>query len=359
MEDFEVNYQAGERLRMAETLYRFEDGHFMFKYLPVSALIYLPLSYSPLESAKDIWYFLSVIWVLLIILISYKLLPSYKTKPSYLLLLPPLILLKYFQKEMYHGQINTLVTLIVLFLCWALILSESKETKNLEFVAGILGGVAVALKPHAVIFFPYFVIKGKWRAVISSTVTMGVALLLPSLFYGVKGNFMVLQEWYATLSKTTPALYSTMNNTSLIGLLSKWIGVTPVTFIFYALSVGLLAILVLWLIRYGRDLDKAPLLECAVLLVLIPLVSPLGWEYTLFMSLTGIMILIQYFKVFPKFWRVMLVITFVLVSLSRYDILGRKLYSLYMSLSVTTFLFLIIIGYLSWIRFKGYENDIS
>ncbi len=44
MIDFEVNYEAGKRLRLAETPYRFEDGHYMFKYLPSSALLYLPLS---------------------------------------------------------------------------------------------------------------------------------------------------------------------------------------------------------------------------------------------------------------------------------------------------------------------------
>jgi hypothetical protein len=36
MVDFRVNYQAGARLAAGEPLYRVEDGHFMFKYLPFS-----------------------------------------------------------------------------------------------------------------------------------------------------------------------------------------------------------------------------------------------------------------------------------------------------------------------------------
>src|SRR5215510_703694 len=61
MVDFGVNYRAGQRLMAGETLYQTADGHFMFKYLPVSALIYLPLGLLPIESAKATWFAISIV----------------------------------------------------------------------------------------------------------------------------------------------------------------------------------------------------------------------------------------------------------------------------------------------------------
>ena len=42
MRDFEVNFRAAERLRAGESLYQTSDGHYMFKYFPSSALLYVP-----------------------------------------------------------------------------------------------------------------------------------------------------------------------------------------------------------------------------------------------------------------------------------------------------------------------------
>ncbi|HEX2695315.1 MAG TPA: hypothetical protein VHP61_06150, partial [Acidobacteriota bacterium] len=56
MVDFEVNYEAGKRIRAGETLYRAEDGHYQFKYPPFSALLYVPVSLLPPDAAKAGWF---------------------------------------------------------------------------------------------------------------------------------------------------------------------------------------------------------------------------------------------------------------------------------------------------------------
>src|SRR5262249_59265515 len=61
MVDFGVNYQAGQRLGAGETLYQTADGHYMFKYLPASALIYLPLGHLPIATAKAVWFTISLL----------------------------------------------------------------------------------------------------------------------------------------------------------------------------------------------------------------------------------------------------------------------------------------------------------
>lgn len=352
MIDFEVNYEAGKRLRLAETPYRFEDGHYMFKYLPSSAFLYLPLSYLPLELAKGIWYFITVLCSLTLIRLSFSLLPSSTEKSKWLMVLPPLILIKYFLREIDLGQINTLVTLILLIMIWYLERHTKEESQRREIDSGLLWGFAIALKPYALIFLPYFLLKWKWRALLSGTCMLSLALLIPSLYYGIKGNFIVLGEWISTLSRSTPTLLTTWDNISIIAFFNKWTGNPDLSLLLALIVLSVCAFLVLLLIGLGKNMEKAVILECAVLLTLIPLASPLGWDYNLLMSILGIMIIVHYFPYYTRLWRIVLMCNFLIIFFSVYDIIGKDLYSSFMALSITTLNFLLIIGYLAFLRFK-------
>lgn len=352
MVDFEVNYRAGKRLRIGEALYQTEDGHYMFKYLPCSALLYLPLSFLPLDTAKAIWYFAVVLCSFFLVYISYKILASEKRKSLYLVILPPLILAKFLLREILLGQINTLVALVLLFMIWFFTSEKETVLSKRETYAGILWGMAVALKPHALIFFPYFLVKKKWRAFLSGLGFLLVVLLAPSFFYGLRGNIDILRDWISTISRSTPALFTSQDNISIMAFFMKWTGNQNLSYLLSGLIIVLLAFLVLIVILRGKEIAQAAVLECSVLLILIPLVSPLGWDYTLLMSVLGVMIIIQNFFQYSKFWRGFLVVDFFIISFSLYDILGKELYSAFMSWSVITVNFLILIGYLVYLRFR-------
>ena len=47
MPDYEVYRRAAERALVAAPLYRPEDGHYQFKYLPAFAVVMLPLGLAP------------------------------------------------------------------------------------------------------------------------------------------------------------------------------------------------------------------------------------------------------------------------------------------------------------------------
>lgn len=352
MIDFGVNYEAGKRLRFGETPYRVEDGHYMFKYLPSSALLYLPLSYLPIEIAKGIWYFIIIICSLTLIRLSFLLIPSSTKKSYWLMVIPPLILIKYFLRELDLGQINTLVTMTLLTMVWCLDQQTYSHSNKENIYAGLLWGLAVALKPYALIFFPYLLLKGKWKSLISGASVLGVAMLTPALYYGMKGNFIVLDEWISTLSQSTPTLLKTWDNISIIAFFNKWTDDLKLSLILTAVSLATLGILVLILMIQGKRQNKSVVLECSVILLLIPLASPLGWDYNLLMSILGIMIILQYYPVYTKIWRIVLLCDFLIIFFSVYDIIGKDLYSTFMSLSLTTLNFLLLIGYLSFLRFK-------
>ena len=352
MIDFEVNYKAGKRLGGGESLYQVEDGHFMFKYLPSSALLYLPLSFLPLNTAKAFWYFIVAFCLCSLVYVSAKILPLEERKSVYLLIFPPLILARYFLRELHLGQINALVTMILLFMIWFLIYEKNTMPSQKDIYAGLLWGLATALKPYALIFLPYFLLKKKWKSLLSGVGFLFLALLIPAAFYGFRGNIIILKEWISTLSRSAQALLASQDNISIIAFFMKWTGNQNISLLLSGLVMVLLAFLVLTVILIGRKIDRAPVLECSILLVLIPLISPLGWDYTLLMSVLGVTIIIRNFSGYSKFWRGFLVFNFFIITFSLYDIMGRDLYARFMSWSVITINFLILTGYLMHLRFR-------
>ncbi len=351
MVDFRVNYRAGERLRAGENLYQPSDGHFMFKYLPSSALLYVPFSYLPFEAAKAIWYLLTVICAIFLFYLSYRMVRGEGQGSRFWMIWPPLILAKFFFRELKLGQINTIVTVVMLFMIWYLMDDRVRKARS-ALGSGALWGLATALKPYAFIFFPYFIVKMNWRALFAGLGVIGAALLAPSVFYGLEGNLILLRRWGATLSQSTPSQFDTNDNVSMIGFLTKWIGTGEVSLLLYFLAVAALAGLVLVVILKGRRIHDSVVLEGSVLLISIPLVSPMGWDYTLLMSVLGVTLLVRHFSELSKLWRIVLVINFCIVSLTIYDVIGRELYGTFMSWSVLTVSFLIVIGCLAALRFR-------
>src|SRR5215211_9315829 len=65
MPDFEVYRTAGQRALAAEPLYRAEDGHYQFKYLPAFAIFAAPAAMVPAPAAKGAWFAISAILMLL------------------------------------------------------------------------------------------------------------------------------------------------------------------------------------------------------------------------------------------------------------------------------------------------------
>src|ERR1051326_9000007 len=76
MPDFEVYRTAGSRALAAAPLYRAEDGHFRYKYLPAFAVLASPLAMMPLPAAKALWFGFSAVLMLVLLWLSLRALPS-------------------------------------------------------------------------------------------------------------------------------------------------------------------------------------------------------------------------------------------------------------------------------------------
>ncbi|HEY7818668.1 MAG TPA: glycosyltransferase family 87 protein [Vicinamibacteria bacterium] len=337
MHDFEVNYRAGSRLLAGESLYQTADGHYMFKYFPSSALFYAPLSLLPLSMAKAIWYGLTISAAVAVFVLSKRLSWDRESIPWLLAALPPLVLAKFYVVEFKLGQVNGIVTLLLL-----LTLRVSREPP-----AGALWGLATAMKPYGLIFLPYYMVRRRIAALASGLAVVAVASALPSIFYGLAGNLDLHRDWYRSLSESTPGQLASADNVSIAAFVTKW-SLPP------ELAMGLvlgLAVVMLLMVRARGSVPMPAILEVATLLVLIPLVSPLGWDYQFVTSALAMTLLGRHWRAFPRPFQWILAANLAVIGLSIYDLIGAAAYHAFMMGSVLTLCFLLVVASLAYLRF--------
>jgi alpha-1,2-mannosyltransferase len=350
MTDFGVCYKGGQRIVRGETLYRVADGHLQYKYAPASALFFAPLTILPYGAAKVIWYILEFAFLAGIFFFSFRVLPLAGKRASPVLTWTFLIEFKFLAREIELGQVN----LFILFLLTSMLylLLRKKESS-----AGLIWAGSLFFKPYALVFLPYFLVKKKFRALAAGLAAAVIGLSFPAIFYGVRGYLAVLAEWPATLSKSTSGLLASYDNASLYGFLLK-------TFPSFSRSVtgailltilSALALAVLWMIKKGSEaasMQSPEVLESAFLLVLIPLFSPLGWNYNYLYSLLAVVIVIAAWARLPVALRIVLIINFLVLSTSVIEIWGRGLFHFYTHYALVTINFLIVLIALLYFRLK-------
>jgi hypothetical protein len=329
MDDFEVYRVAGIRAAAAEPLYRADDQHWQFKYLPAFALAVAPLAQLPPVAARAVWFFLSVALVVWLVNRSLVLLPDRRRRAAFLVWLTILAMGKFYVREVGLGQSNVLLAVLVLaaVACWY---------RGRDAAAGALLAAATVVKPYAVLFLPYLVARRKWGGVASYVAVMLAALALPALRYGWSGNLGQLHGWWSVVTSSTAPNLAGQDNVSVAGMYAAWLGVGPAAgWLSVATGVALAAACA-WAVWRGAGLASREYLDAAVLLLAIPLLSPQGWDYVLLVSTPAVMLLLDRNEEFRPAIRWLLFASLALVGLSLYDVLGREWYRAVMLSRVVT-----------------------
>ena len=107
-----------------------------------------------------------------------------------------------------------------------------------------------------------------------------------------------------------------------------------------------------WETFEGGMLKTADTLEACLLLLLIPLLSPQGWDYVFLIATPAVMLLIDELPSLPRGLRYATIASIVVVALSIFDLMGRAAYSTFMRLSVITVLMLVQYAALVTLRFR-------
>ena len=345
MPDFEVYWRAGLRAAHAQPLYSADDGHYQLKYLPAFALLAVPLTWLPLTAAKAAWFALSIAILGAFVALSVALLPERRRPPWVLVLCTVLAMAKFYGHELVLGQVNLLLGALVTGAIRSLQLRRSA-------VAGLLLALAIIVKPYAVIFLPWLIAIGDRRTFMTVTLAIVAALSVPSVVYGFAENLALHVEWWRTVTTSTAPNLLNADNISLAAMYAKWFGVgASAQWLAIVTSVILLG-LAADAVRQ-RSLVREPLgLEAAMLLTLMPLLSPQGWDYVLLLGTPAIVFLANYGDRLPTGLKVLTAIAVATAAFSLFDVMGRRAYATFMSWSVVTICFLVVIGALYALRLR-------
>jgi len=347
MSDFGVPYRNAERILRGETLYRTSDGHLQYKYAPVSALFYAPLALLPLETAKIIWYGLEIILLAGVCAVGWRILPRKRKSPWFVIGLGILASLKFLGREIELGQVN----LLIIFL---LVLMVAAYLAKRDAWAGCLWALSIFFKPYALVFLPYFVLKKRWKPLLSGLAVLVGGGFLPSIFYGFRGNLVVHREWISRLSDSTPGLMAVGDNASLYAFFWKLFpGHSEAAAKIAWVAAGcVIAALFLWMMRAAKsaDLRGAEVLEASFLLVLIPFFSPLGWYYNYLYALPAFFVLLNAWPLLSGSWKGILAADLVLIGGTLREILGKSLFRFYTHQSLVVINFIILLVVLAHVR---------
>ena len=323
MADFEVYWQGATRAAAAEPLYRADDEHYRFKYLPAFAVLTIPLGFVPLPAAKVAWFAGSAVLLALFVSVSLRLLPERRKSAALLAVAAVVVLGKFFGHELILGQVNILFGVLAASAFLAM-------RTGREPLAGALIALTIAIKPYGVLFLPWLAARRKLPAVAAAIVTGVVIALLPVAIYGFSETIALHQAWWSTVTETTPSNLLNPDNVSFASMWVKWLGpgtlATTLAIVTSAVAIG--AVAFVFLRRGGIAFPEA--LEGGLLLMLVPLLSPQGWDYVLLLTAPAIVLLANYGDRLPARIRVATIIAALTMGLSLFDAVGREAYAAFM-----------------------------
>ena len=265
-------------------------------------------------------------------------------RPPWILTVVTLVVMaKFYGHELVLGQVNLLLAAVLLAAVHLL-------GRGRDVPAGLLVALAVVIKPYAVIVVPWLAAKRSVRALLAAACGLGAALAIPALIYGVRGAAALHLDWWRTVTGSTAPNLLNPDNVSLAAMYAKWIGIG---FQAAALTAGtsLLLLAVAAVVVALRQRVAAPDgLEAAVLLTLMPLLSPQGWDYVFLIATPAVIYLVNFDRRLPNGLRAITWVALAVVGFSLYDVMGRAAYSRFMSWSVISVCFLVVVASLSWLR---------
>lgn len=342
MPDLEVYWRAAVRARAAEPLYRADDEHYQFKYLPAFAVLTVPLAALPLETAKHAWFVASVLLLVPLVALSVAL-PPERRKPAWLLaLLTTIAMAKFYGHELILGQVNVLFAVAVVLALHAMRLGR-------EAAAGALFALAILVKPYAAIFLPWLLARRQPASIATAGAGLAAVLAIPALTYGLSEAVNLHAAWWRTVTESTAPNLLNADNVSIAAMYAKWLGPGRTAAVLAAVTTAALigAVVIAFRRRKGTVFPEG--LEGALLLTSIPLISPQGWDYVFLISTPAIVYLLNYEDRLPSALRAAALVSVAVVGLSLFDVMGRAAYGAFMEWSVITVCYLVIVAALCFL----------
>jgi hypothetical protein len=346
MADFAVYRTAAQRALAGEPLYRAEDGHYRFKYLPAFALAMAPFALVDVQAARLIWFALSAGLLTAFVRWSVRALPERRRSERVLLWLTVVFMAKFYAHELTLGQTNILLGVLLVGALLAVQIGEPA-------VAGLLIAAGAFVKPYALLLLPWLGFTyGAAPALLAAGLLLA-GLFAPAVVYGWSGNLDQLTGWLGTVTGSTEGNLLGADNISLAAMWAKWIGIGRTAAVLATATTGaVLGLVAMAWVR--RETSSEPdYLEVALLLLLIPLLSPQGWDYVLLLGTPAVVCLLDRWHDVSPPWRLLIALSLILMGLTIFDLMGRALYGHFMQLSIVSVAALAAAVALTHLRWKA------
>ncbi len=183
---------AAEALRARENPYRKAnlDGR-NYKYFPLNAVVYLPLTYVPLPVAQGIWVAGNVVLLVFAVAVHRDFLPNRRVHP--LVWVAALaVAARFFFANINLGQWNLPVYSLSVLGLWLIV------TRGRTVLGSVLVGLAAGLKFMPAGFALYFLVRRRWAAAAGIVLAAGFWILVfPSLVLGPQRHMGLLGKYTA------------------------------------------------------------------------------------------------------------------------------------------------------------------
>jgi hypothetical protein len=329
MVDFGVYQRAAVRAWRGENLYRPDDGHYQFKYLPAFAFPMRPFAAMPELPARGLWFAICCALLVLMVRRAVALVPDRRLSVGALTWFAILFMGKFYARELHLGQTNVLLGAI-------LALGLGAALAGRRGLAGVLIGAGIFVKPYAAILIPVlWLTSGIGSVAVAGAVGLA-GLAAPALVYGWDGNIEQLHGWYRTVTDTVVPNLFVNENVSFAATWAKWIGAGPLAMqlTWWTSAAALLFAGAFFLFR--RGVATPSYLEFGVLLLLVPLLSPQGWDYVLLLGTPAVLIAVDRWRDTPWPWKALTAAAIFLMSFTIFDVFGRTAYTAMMKVNVVT-----------------------
>lgn len=346
MRDFEVYRTAAQRALAAEPLYRLDEGHFTFKYLPAFAIVMAPTALVGSDAARVGWYALSCACLVLLLRWSVVILPERRWSDRSLIWLAAIFMAKFYLHELTLGQSNLLLGVVLLAGLGALQIEAPR-------LAAVVIALAVFIKPYALLLLPWLVVTYGLGTGLVALCGVAAGLLLPVVTYGWAGNLAQLSGWWTVVSTSTGPNLLGADNVSLASMWAKWIGAGPLASTLAAGSALLLLAVAAALWQQRHRVLEPDYLEFAFLMLLIPLVSPQGWDYVLLLATPAVICLLDRWRELRGPWRVASAVALAVMGLTFFDLLGRTAYAAFMASAAISVCAIVLAATLAEIRLRA------
>lgn len=374
MGDFDLHWTFGNRLVSGIYLYD-PNGGIDQPYPPFWALAHAPLSMFPSHVAQLLLYplFLGALALLLRVLnrLSEKHLPLTRDRVFWTAALAVFLTSRYLVRDMPECGVN----LALVALSW---LGVSLWAAKREWLGGLSLGLATSLKCTPALFLAYFLWKRQWKMSIATSVAAVAFSVSPALFMAPADSLRAARFWVGNVWQGVAAADPTVGvlgeepvqNMSLKTTLARYLMRVPeghaarIDHPLYADFLDLppaaagavarslvLALLVgvFWTLRRPiKDrTDEAVLWECAIVSLLILLLSPITWGQHCVGALPALYLLIRRFFARGRLpaWTiaVLAVYAVVVLGLNR-EFVGQRLAWLLESYHLETWCLVALVG---------------